>query len=215
MRGFVLAVSLFLAQGCDDRSSSKPAPASQRTVLPAPPDVAAPPTDARRVGRGVFIKTLQPGTGMEHPPPTGRVRAHYTGWGTDGQMFETSQGRQAATFPLTRVIPGWVDGLGAMVVGEKARLWVPQELAYMGRPGRPAGMLVFDVELLDILPAEPGAITSSSTIPPPAMGSVRPRTLNGKPLPSPHRFPAGVQIPRMQIPPESLGSQSTGSAATP
>ncbi len=35
-----------------------------------------------------------------------------------------------------------------MVVGEKRRFWIPEELAYKGRPGAPQGMLVFDVELL-------------------------------------------------------------------
>jgi peptidylprolyl isomerase len=34
-------------------------------------------------------------------------------------------------------------------VGETARIWVPEELAYKGKPGRPQGMLVFDIELLD------------------------------------------------------------------
>jgi peptidylprolyl isomerase len=37
-----------------------------------------------------------------------------------------------------------------MVVGEKTRFWIPEELAYKGKPGRPQGMLVFDVELLEI-----------------------------------------------------------------
>jgi FKBP-type peptidyl-prolyl cis-trans isomerase len=56
-----------------------------------------------------------------------------------------------AVFPLAGVIPGWTDGLQVMTVGMKARLWIPEELAYKGLPGRPAGMLVFDVELLEIL----------------------------------------------------------------
>jgi peptidylprolyl isomerase len=37
-----------------------------------------------------------------------------------------------------------------MVVGEKTRFWIPEELAYGGKPGKPQGMLVFDVELLEI-----------------------------------------------------------------
>jgi peptidylprolyl isomerase len=41
-----------------------------------------------------------------------------------------------------------------MVVGEKTRFWIPEELAYKGQPGRPAGMLVFDVELLEIKPPD-------------------------------------------------------------
>ena len=46
------------------------------------------------------------------------------------------------------MIAGWTEGLQLMVVGEKRRLWIPESLAYQGRPGKPAGMLVFDVELI-------------------------------------------------------------------
>jgi FKBP-type peptidyl-prolyl cis-trans isomerase len=53
---------------------------------------------------------------------------------------------------LGRVIPGWTEGMQLMVVGEKRRFWIPEELAYKGRPGAPAGMLVFDIELLDFTP---------------------------------------------------------------
>jgi peptidylprolyl isomerase len=37
-----------------------------------------------------------------------------------------------------------------MVEGEKRRFWIPEKLAYQGQPGKPAGMLVFDVELIGI-----------------------------------------------------------------
>jgi peptidylprolyl isomerase len=51
------------------------------------------------------------------------------------------------------VIPGWTDGMQTMVVGQKERFWIPEQLAYEGKPGRPQGMLVFDVELLEIVAA--------------------------------------------------------------
>ncbi|MCA9605445.1 MAG: FKBP-type peptidyl-prolyl cis-trans isomerase, partial [Myxococcales bacterium] len=77
----------------------------------------------------------------------------YTGWTTDGRMFDSSRRRgEPATFGLNQVIPGWGEGVQLMVVGEQRRLWIPQELAYNGRPGMPAGMLVFDIELLAIEP---------------------------------------------------------------
>jgi len=97
---------------------------------------------------------LQPGTGTQKPTAESVVRVHYTGWTTDGQMFDSSVVRgQPATFPLNRVIPGWTEGLQLMSVGEKARFWIPGNLAYGDtptRPGAPAGMLVFDVELLGV-----------------------------------------------------------------
>jgi peptidylprolyl isomerase len=49
------------------------------------------------------------------------------------------------------VIPGWTEGVQLMVEGEQTRFWIPEELAYKGRPGAPQGMLVFDVELLKIV----------------------------------------------------------------
>jgi peptidylprolyl isomerase len=79
------------------------------------------------------------------------VTVHYAGWTTDGKMFDSSIPRgKPSTFPLNRVIPGWTEGLQLMVIGEKTRFWIPEELAYKGKPGRPQGMLVFDVELLEI-----------------------------------------------------------------
>ncbi len=67
-------------------------------------------------------------------------------------MFDSSVTRgRPATFPLGGVIAGWTEGVQLMVVGEKRRFWIPEDLAYGGRPGAPQGMLVFDVELLEIL----------------------------------------------------------------
>ncbi len=125
--------------------------------LPEPPpppavpkDVKAPPKNAKKTDSGVFYKTLKPGKG-ESPTASSKVKVHYTGWTTDGKMFDSSVTRgKPISFGLGQVIPGWRDGLQTMKVGEKARLWIPEELAYKGKPGAPQGMLVFDVELLAI-----------------------------------------------------------------
>ncbi|MFT5431864.1 MAG: peptidylprolyl isomerase [Myxococcota bacterium] len=118
----------------------------------APSDVAAPPAEAEATASGLASKILAPGTGSKKPSPTDQVTVHYSGWTTDGKMFDSSVSRgEPATFPLNRVIPGWTEGVGLMVEGEKRRLWIPEALAYKGRPGAPAGMLVFDVELLKIV----------------------------------------------------------------
>ncbi len=122
--------------------------------IAAPADVAAPPADAERTASGLASKVLTPGTGKKHPAATDKVEVHYTGWTTDGKMFDSSVARgKTSSFPLNRVIKGWTEGLQLMVVGEKRRFWIPQDLAYGGRPGKPAGMLVFDVELLGITEA--------------------------------------------------------------
>ena len=120
---------------------------------PVPKDVAKPPADAKKSTKGVFYKILTKGTGTAHPQATETVKVNYTGWTTDGKMFDSSVTRgQPAEFSLSGVIAGWTDGMQELVVGDKARFWIPEELAYKGAPGKPQGMLVFDIDLLDIKP---------------------------------------------------------------
>lgn len=115
---------------------------------PAPPDVAAPPADALKTPSGLASKVIRVGLGSIRPTRRSSVRVHYTGWTTDGKMFDTSLDKgQPISFELGGVIAGWTEGLQLMTVGEKMRFWIPEKLAYKGeRP--PRGMLVFDVELL-------------------------------------------------------------------
>ncbi len=121
--------------------------------LAAPDDVAAPPASATTTASGLATRVLKAGTGTTHPSATSRVKVHYTGWTTDGEMFDSSVQRgEPATFGLNQVIAGWTEGVQLMVEGESRRMWIPQDLAYGGRAGAPKGMLVFDVELLAIMP---------------------------------------------------------------
>jgi peptidylprolyl isomerase len=120
----------------------------------APADVAAPPADAKITGSGLAYRVLEKGSGTRHPSSSSVVEVHYTGWTTDGQLFDSSVARgRSATFPLDGVIDGWTEGLQLMVEGEKARFWIPGKLAYGEKPSdpsAPAGTLVFDVQLLAI-----------------------------------------------------------------
>jgi peptidylprolyl isomerase len=128
------------------------------TTPPPPPevpaDVAAPPEDATVTSSGLAFKVLSEGLGAQHPSAQSSVEVHYTGWMTNGEMFDSSVVRdETITFPLNGVIPGWTEGVQTMVEGEKKRFWIPGELAYGDqptRPGMPYGMLVFDVELITI-----------------------------------------------------------------
>jgi FKBP-type peptidyl-prolyl cis-trans isomerase len=118
---------------------------------PTPPDVARPPAGAKKTARGVFYKVIKAGKGGPKPTAEDSVRVHYTGWTTDGRMFDSSVTKgEPATLGLRGVIAGWTDAIPLMSVGDKYRLWIPEELAYQGRPGSPQGMLVFEVELLEI-----------------------------------------------------------------
>jgi FKBP-type peptidyl-prolyl cis-trans isomerase len=120
---------------------------------PVPPDVAKPPPDAKKTPRGVYYKVLKSGKGGPKPTPRDTVRVNYTGWTTDGKMFDSSVIRnEPAEFSLQGGMLGWTEGITQMSVGDKYRFWIPEELAYKGAPGRPQGMLVFDFELLEIKP---------------------------------------------------------------
>ncbi|TMQ11636.1 MAG: FKBP-type peptidylprolyl isomerase [Deltaproteobacteria bacterium] len=121
---------------------------------PTPPDVAKPPADTRKTPKGVFYKVIIAGPGKDprHPSENDTVKVNYTGWTTDGKMFDSSfLTGQPATFNLHGVIAGWTDGIPVMTTGDHVRFWIPEELAYKGQAGKPQGMLVFDVELLEIV----------------------------------------------------------------
>jgi peptidylprolyl isomerase len=124
---------------------------------PTPADVAKPPADAKKTEKGVFYKVLKAGgADTRHPTDKESVKVHYSGWTTDGRLFDSSELRgEPSTFSLSGVIAGWTDGLQVMTIGERARFWIPVELAYKNQPGKPKGMLVFEIELLDI--AAPGS----------------------------------------------------------
>jgi hypothetical protein len=127
-----------------------PLSACEVPQIPPPGDVAAAPADATVLDSGLAYKVLTAGTGTK-PRGTDTVRVHYTGWTTDGKTFDSSISRgEPIEFPLHAVIPGWTEGLQHMQQGAKHRLWIPESLAYKGRSGKPAGTLVFDVELLEI-----------------------------------------------------------------
>ena len=122
---------------------------------PPPADVGAAPEDAAKTASGLASKVVAPGTGKDHPGPSDKVKVNYTGWTKAGKAFDSTAGREPATFGVDQVIPGWTEGLQLMVVGEKRRLWIPGALAYGDKPqmgGAPTGALVFDVELLSITP---------------------------------------------------------------
>jgi FKBP-type peptidyl-prolyl cis-trans isomerase len=119
-----------------------------------PEDVAAAPASAEKTASGISSRVLTKGNGTEHPKATDQVEVHYSGWTTDGKLFDSSVTRnESIVFPLNQVIPGWTEGVQLMVTGEKRRFWIPGKLAYGDSPppGAPAGTLVFDVELIKIV----------------------------------------------------------------
>ncbi len=109
---------------------------------------------------GLQYEILKEGTG---PVPTAEnvVKVHYHGTTIDGKVFDSSVDRgEPAQFPVTGVIPGWVEALQLMPVGSKWKIYLPSELAYGERGAggniEPNTALVFEVELLEIVPDEKG-----------------------------------------------------------
>ncbi|KPY09251.1 Peptidyl-prolyl cis-trans isomerase [Pseudomonas coronafaciens pv. oryzae] len=89
------------------------------------------------------------------PKPTDVVTVHYEGKLIDGKVFDSSVDRGSPIdLPVGGVIPGWVEGLQLMHVGEKIKLFIPSDLAYGAQSPSPAipanSVLVFDLELLGI-----------------------------------------------------------------
>jgi len=116
-----------------------------------PVDVAAVPDDVSRTPSGLAYRVLTAGTGVQHPKRRDTVVVHYSGWTTDGRMFDSSILKGEPTvFRLDQVIKGWTEGLQLMVPGEKMRFWIPAKLAYGNDRNKPQGMLVFDIELVKI-----------------------------------------------------------------
>lgn len=132
-----------------------------------PKDVNAVPSNAESTASGLASRVLQTGSSKDSPAAVDTVTVHYSGWTTDGELFDSSVKRgEPTSFPLNRVIKGWTEGLQLMVIGEKRRFWIPADLAYGEKPGggRPGGLLVFDVELLDIQKApEPPKVPDDLT----------------------------------------------------
>ena len=157
-----LATGIIFAQ----QSSSPTEVTRTGRVITAPPDVTAAPADAQVMSSGLAMKVLQPGTGSEHPVSNDCVTVSFVAWKTDGSLFSTSTTmNDADVLCLNASIMGIAEALKQMVVGERRRLWIPEDLTFheghhhvQRRPEDeepPHKDLTFDLQLLSILKAPP------------------------------------------------------------
>jgi FKBP-type peptidyl-prolyl cis-trans isomerase len=107
---------------------------------------------------GLQYKIIEEGTGAQ-PAANDTVSVHYKGTLIDGTEFDSSYARgEPATFPVSGVIPGWVEALQLMKEKGKWQLAIPSDLAYgpggTGGAIGPNATLIFDVELLEIIKPE-------------------------------------------------------------
>jgi FKBP-type peptidyl-prolyl cis-trans isomerase FkpA len=115
---------------------------------------ASPQSDGETLPSGVVVKHTARGSGAQ-PRESDTVKVHYRGTLPDGKEFDSSYKRnEAISFPLSRVVPCWMQGVQKMKVGGKATLTCPSETAY-GKRGVPGvipsdSTLIFEIELLAI-----------------------------------------------------------------
>ena len=148
-----LALALGLFAGCSQKETAPD------TTMKSDAGEAFLATNAKKDGvtttaSGLQYKVIKSGTGAS-PKATDQVKVHYTGTTIDGNVFDSSVQRgQPAIFPVNAVIPGWVEALQMMKVGDKWQLFIPARLAYGENSPSPAipanSVLIFEVELLDI-----------------------------------------------------------------
>ncbi len=149
---FILSVAVLSLSACD----SKPAPAALSTEA----NNAFLVENAKKPGvisvPGIQYEVLQKGTG-EQPSRRDCVTVNYRGTLINGKEFDKTEPGKPAVFPAGRLIPGWVEVLQMMHVGDKWRVVVPPGLAY-GSAGAGDGLippdqtLVFEIELLKVAP---------------------------------------------------------------
>ncbi len=148
--------------GCsdkDDKAGVEMKPDTKVSAAKADPGEAFLAENAKKEGvkttaSGLQYKVIKSGTGAT-PKPTDTVKVHYHGTLIDGTVFDSSVQRgEPITFPVTGVIPGWVEALQMMKVGDKWQLFIPAKLAYGEHSPTPAippnSVLIFEVELLGI-----------------------------------------------------------------
>ncbi len=149
---FMLVSSVLSLTACDSKSAPAPLSAEANAAYLA--------DNAKKAGvtsvPGIQYEVLQKGSGAQ---PTRRdcVTVNYRGTLINGKEFDKTEPGKPVSFPAGRLIPGWVEALQMMHVGDKWRLVIPAGLAY-GKDGAGDGVippdqtLVFEVELLKVAP---------------------------------------------------------------
>lgn len=109
------------------------------------------------------------GTGVK-PNDIDTIEVHYKGTLIDGTEFDSSIGKTPAKFPVGNVIPGWKEGLKLVGKGGKIKLFIPAELAYGAQQASakitPNSTLIFEVEVLDVFPANVVAEPAKAAVKP-------------------------------------------------
>lgn len=114
----------------------------------------------KEVSPGVKVREIKEGLG-DPCPANAEVKIHYTGWLTDGTVFDSSkEGKTSpapATFKLAGLIQGWQEGIPGMKPGGIRKLVISPEKGYgQQKSGKipPGSVLIFEVELIEVVPTK-------------------------------------------------------------
>ena len=104
---------------------------------------------------GLQYKVVQSGPAGPSPKPGDILKVHYEGALVSGQVFDSSFARgKPALLPLDGLVPGWMEALPKMKVGDEWMLYLPPSLGY-GPEGQgpipPNAVLIFRIKLLGML----------------------------------------------------------------
>lgn len=110
--------------------------------------------DAQRTTEGLYYIINEEGNG-DRPTVSDDVTVHYSGYLTNGSIFDSSYDRgERASFPLRAVIQGWQIGIPKIKEGGSCKLIIPSHLAYGANPPRGSipknAVLIFDIELFEV-----------------------------------------------------------------
>lgn len=167
MKRLIVVLSAVLALGACNRGAASADPAQlakSAAEAKAFMDTNAKVAGVQTLPSGVQYRIVRsgPASGLK-PGPNDEVKVHYEGKLVDGKVFDSSYERgQPAAMPLPALIPAWKEALQLMRPGDEWTLYVPPAMGY-GEEGAgggeipPNSVLIFRIELIDVLPA-PGRI---------------------------------------------------------
>jgi len=122
-------------------SMAKPAP---------PPDLTAPPGDARKSADGLVSRQLTQGREGEHPGAGDLIHLRYAVWkASDGSVVDYTRGETPAFIDTANLLPGMREMFAGMTPGEKRRAWIPSSLG--GGRIKEGETFVVDGELVDVV----------------------------------------------------------------
>ena len=114
--------------------------------------------DVKTLADGLQYRVINAGHGKQVTSPSDVVTVTYKGWTIDGHVFDKTEQGKPANFPAGQLIPGWVEALRMMHVGDEWQIVVPADLGYgaegAGADIPPNQTLVFNMQLIAVRPAE-------------------------------------------------------------